>query len=51
MSESSDFARWTPPRRFLNILNDEESLYNNTGCVYGAEYLGILTHFDRRAHT
>ena len=51
MSESEDFVRWTRPRRFLYILNEEESLYNNNGFVYGAQYLGFLTHFDRRADT
>jgi hypothetical protein len=50
-SESEDFVHWTPPRRILYILNEEESLYNNSGFVYGAQYLGFLSHFDRRAAT
>jgi hypothetical protein len=51
MCESTDFVEWTPLRRLLYPLHDEEGLYNNTGFVYGAQYLGILTHFDRRAET
>lgn len=49
MSVSRDFITWTRPERFLFQLNHEESLYNNNGFVYGAQYLGFLTHFDRRA--
>lgn len=48
ISFSEDFIRWTPPRPFLRALNEEESLYNNTGFVYGEQYLGFLTHFDKR---
>lgn len=51
MSVSEDFVHWSQPRRFMESLHDEETLYNNTGFVYGEQYLGILTHFDRRAHT
>ncbi len=48
ISFSDDFVTWTPPRPFLRALNEEESLYNNTGFVYGEQYLGFLTHFDKR---
>ena len=48
MSVSEDFAHWTPPAPFLSPLHEEEALYNNTGFNYGAQYLGILTHFDKR---
>ncbi len=48
MSVSEDFVRWTAPRPFLSPLHEEEALYNNTGFNYGAQYLGILTHFDKR---
>ncbi len=51
VSVSEDFVAWSRPRRFMEGLNDEETLYNNSGFVYGEQYLGILTHFDRRAHT
>jgi hypothetical protein len=47
LSWSEDFVHWTPPRPFLTALHDEEGLYNNTGFVYGDQYLGILTHFDK----
>lgn len=50
ISFSEDFIKWTPPKTFLQVLNEEETLYNNTGFVYGEQYLGILTHFDRRAY-
>ena len=46
---SWDFVTWTKPERFLFQLNHGESLYNNNRFVYGAQYLGIMTHFDRRA--
>ncbi len=48
ISFSEDFVHWTAPRPFLRALNEEESLYNNTGFVYGEQYLGFLTHFDKR---
>jgi len=48
-SVSEDFIHWTPPRPFLQALWDEETLYNNTGFVYGQQYLGFLTHFNRNA--
>lgn len=48
ISFSEDFVHWTPPRPFIRALNEEESLYNNTGFVYGEQYLGFLTHFDKR---
>ena len=48
MSVSEDFVRWTAPRPFLFPLHEEEALYNNTGFVYGDQYLGFLTHFDKR---
>jgi len=48
MSVSEDFEHWTPPAPFLSPLHEEEALYNNTGFNYGAQYLGILTHFDKR---
>jgi hypothetical protein len=47
MSTSTDFVGWTPPAPFLWPLHEEEALYNNTGFVYGDQYLGILTHFDK----
>ena len=47
MSCSDDFITWTPPQPFLTPLHEEEGLYNNTGFVYGEQYLGILTHFDK----
>ncbi len=47
LSHSDDFVHWTPPRPFLTALHDEEALYNNTGFVYGDQYLGFLTHFDK----
>jgi hypothetical protein len=47
ISFSDDFEKWTPPKPFLRALNEEESLYNNTGFVYGKQYLGFLTHFDK----
>ena len=50
LSISEDFVHWTPPRKFLNALNEEETLYNNIGFVYGKQYLGFLTHFDRNAY-
>ena len=50
MSVSEDFVVWSDPRPFLDILNEEETLYNNTGFVYGSQYLGFLTHFDRNAY-
>ena len=46
-SWSEDFVHWTPPKPFLTALHDEEGLYNNTGFVYGDQYLGLLTHFDK----
>ncbi|HNZ38551.1 MAG TPA: hypothetical protein PKN69_03375 [Candidatus Latescibacteria bacterium] len=50
LSISEDFVRWTAPRPFLQSLNEEETLYNNVGFVYGNQYLGFLTHFDRNAY-
>ena len=50
LSTSDDFVHWTQPRKFLNRLNEEETLYNNVGFVYGGQYLGFLTHFDRNAY-
>ena len=47
LSVSEDFVSWTPPRAFLRALHEEELLYNNTGFVYGDQYLGFLTHFDK----
>ncbi len=47
LSWSEDFVHWTPPKPFLTALHDEEGLYNNTGFVYGDQYLGMLTHFDK----
>ncbi|MCZ6678658.1 MAG: hypothetical protein O7E52_15605 [Candidatus Poribacteria bacterium] len=51
MSCSDDFVTWTPPSPFLTALHEEEVLYNNTGFVYGEQYLGFLTHFDRGPRT
>jgi hypothetical protein len=48
LSTSDDFETWTAPRPFLRALHEEELLYNNTGFVYGDQYLGFLTHFDKR---
>lgn len=48
LSISDDFVHWTPPRSFLVALHGDEVLYNNTGFNYGAHYLGVLTHFDKR---
>ena len=48
MSISEDFVHWSPPTPFMAPLHEEEALYNNTGFNYGAHYLGILTHFDKR---
>jgi len=50
LSLSEDFVTWTPPRPFLQVLNEEETLYNNVGFVYGEQYLGFLTHFNRNAY-
>lgn len=50
MSVSEDFVVWSDPRPFLDILNEEETLYNNTGFVYADQYLGFLTHFNRNAY-
>jgi hypothetical protein len=47
MSVSEDFETWSPPRLFMQPLHEEELLYNNTGFVYGDQYLGFLTHFDK----
>jgi hypothetical protein len=47
-SVSEDFVMWTPPKPCLCQLHEEETLYNHVGFVYGDQYLGILTHFDRR---
>ncbi|MEW6753266.1 MAG: hypothetical protein AB1505_20140 [Candidatus Latescibacterota bacterium] len=47
VSVSEDFVHWTPPHPFLTALHEEEALYNNTGFVYGVQYLGFLTHFDK----
>ena len=48
MSVSDDFIAWSPPHPFLRPLHGEEALYNNTGFNYGTQYLGTLTHFDKR---
>ena len=37
ISFSEDFIKWTPPKPFLHVLNEEETLYNNTGFVYGEQ--------------
>jgi hypothetical protein len=50
LSISEDFVNWTPPRPFLQVQNEEETLYNNIGFVYGNQYLGFLTHFNRNAY-
>ena len=47
-SVSEDFRTWTAPAPFLWPLHEEEALYNNTGFPYGEQYLGFLTHFDKR---
>ena len=49
-SISEDFVHWTLPKRFLFHLSEEETLYNNVGFVYGEQYVGFLTHFDRSAY-
>ena len=50
LSISEDFVHWTRPQPFLQALNEEETLYNNTGFPYGDMYLGFLTHFNRNAY-
>ena len=47
MSVSDDFVTWTPPKSFLMDLHEEEALYNNTGFVYGEQYFGFPTHFNK----
>jgi hypothetical protein len=47
MSWSEDFVAWAAPQPFLTASHEDEALYNNTGFVYGEQYLGILTHFDK----
>ena len=47
LSWSDDFVTWTPLQPFLTAVHEEEALYNNTGFVYGDQYLGFLTHFDK----
>lgn len=49
MSESTDFIHWTPPRVSIEARAGESSnmLYNHQGFVYGDQYLGFLTYFDR----
>jgi hypothetical protein len=49
LSISEDFDHWTQPQPFMYPLSDEETLYNNVGFVYGDQYLGFLTHFNRHA--
>ena len=49
MSESTDFVNWTPPKTCLQARAGESSnmVYNHQGFVYGDQYLGFLTYFDR----
>jgi len=49
MSESADFVHWTPPKTCLLARSGEtvNTIYNNQGFVYGDQYLGFLTYFDR----
>jgi len=49
MSVSTDFIKWTPPKRCLEARAEETSnmVYNHVGFVYGDRYLGFLTYFDR----
>ncbi len=49
MSESSDFIHWTPPKTCLQASAGETSnmVYNHCGFVYGDQYLGFLTYFNR----
>jgi len=46
ISFSDDFARWTQPETFMWALNHQQELYNNSGFVYGDQYLGLLSVFD-----
>jgi len=43
---SDDFVHWTQPETFLRTLHHEQELYNNSGFVYGDQYLGLLSVFD-----
>lgn len=42
---SNDFVTWTQPETFLRTLHGREEYYNNTGFVYGDQYLGVLSIF------
>lgn len=49
MSESTDFVNWSPLKVCLKARSGEKSnmVYNHKGFVYGDQYLGFLTYFDR----
>jgi hypothetical protein len=49
MSESTDFVHWSPLRTSIQARADESSnmVYNHCGFVYGDQYLGFLTYFNR----
>lgn len=42
---SDDFVTWTQPETFLRTLHGREEYYNNSGFVYGDQYLGVLGIF------
>src|SRR5262245_9969388 len=49
MSESTDFIHWSPLKTCIKARSDESSnmVYNHCGFVYGDQYLGFLTYFNR----
>ena len=49
MSVSTDFIHWTAPKVCLKARPGEKvnTVYNHKGFVYGDQYLGYLTYFDR----
>lgn len=48
-SVSRDFQTWTPPEIAIQARPGElvNTVYNHMGFVYGGQYLGLLTYFDR----
>jgi len=49
MSVSSDFVTWTAPQICMKAREGEDNntLYNHLGFVYGDQYLGFLSYFAR----
>lgn len=49
MSESTDFVHWSPLKTCIEARPGEISnmVYNHCGFVYGDQYLGFLTYFNR----